>query len=162
MSSTLRLIAIDIAAEIAKTFEGFSSIPYLCPAGFWTIGYGHRCSKDHQSITRAEATALLRKDLEIAAIAALRWCPILASEPPYKLAAVIDWTFNLGSGRLRGSTFRRRINEGNWISAALECRRWVHSGSKVLKGLVRRRAQEVKLLLLDRPEMAQQLSRGRH
>ena len=25
---------------LIKEFEGFSAIPYQCPAGIWTIGYG--------------------------------------------------------------------------------------------------------------------------
>ena len=146
--------AIQIAAEVCKVFEGYSSKPYICPAGFWTVGYGHRCPKDHPEIHKGEAMLILRKDLVSAATASLRWCPVLAKESPGRLAAIIDWTFNLGSGRLQGSTMRRRINELKWEEAAIECAKWNRGGGRILSGLVKRRAIEVKLLLPTMPHTA--------
>ena len=71
--------------------------------------------------------------------AALRYCPVLASEPLQRLAAVVDFCFNLGAGRLQASTLRRRINQRDWSEAAREMRRWVHAGGRVLPGLKARR-----------------------
>lgn len=50
---------------------------------------------------------------------------MLATESQARLAAIVDFTFNLGAGRLQTSTLRRRINEGDWIAAQTEIRRWV-------------------------------------
>lgn len=145
------------AIELAKRFEGFerqvkrgieiAAIPYVCPAGFWTIGYGHLCSQDHPPITQDEAEAYLAQDLVKALNATLRYCPVLAAEPEGRLAAIVDFTFNLGAGRLQTSTLRRRINQQDWASAAQELRRWVYGGGKVLPGLVTRRIVESNLLL---------------
>jgi lysozyme len=55
-------------------------------------------------------------------------------------------TFNLGAGRLQTSTLRRRINQTDWPGAALELRKWVHGGGRVLPGLVARRQAEIALL----------------
>jgi lysozyme len=55
-------------------------------------------------------------------------------------------TFNLGAGRVRTSTLRRRINQMDWAGAALELRKWVHGGGRVLPGLVARRQAEIALL----------------
>ena len=77
----------------------------------------------------------------------LRYCPVLATEPESRLAAIVDFTFNLGAGRLQTSTLRRRLNQRDWPSAASELRRWVYGGGKVLPGLVIRRAAEIALLL---------------
>lgn len=129
-------------------FEGFWSRPYLCPAGYWTIGYGHLSSPDHPEITREEAEALLRADLREALGAALRLCPVLVLEPEERLVAVADFTFNLGAGRLRISTLRRYVNERNWDEAAYQIRRWVWAAGRRLPGLVRRREVEARLLLL--------------
>jgi lysozyme len=77
----------------------------------------------------------------------LRYCPVLATEPEGRLAAIVDFTFNLGAGRLQTSTLRRRINQRDWRAVGLELRRWIYGGGKVLPGLVNRRAAEADWLL---------------
>jgi lysozyme len=143
------------AIELAKRFEGFHRVPradpgrarpYICPAGYWTIGYGHLCDPTHPPITEAEAEAYLARDLETALAATLRYCPVLATEPEGRLAAIVDFTFNLGAGRLQTSTLRRRITQRDWAAARLELRRWVYGGGRVLPGLVARRDSEALLL----------------
>ena len=79
--------------------------------------------------------------------ATLRYCPVLATEPEGRLAAIVDFTFNLGAGRLQTSTLRRRVNQKDWSAAALELRRWVYGGGRVLPGLVARREAECRLML---------------
>lgn len=144
------------AIDLAKRFEGFHRVPrvdpgrahpYICPAGYWTIGYGHLCDATHPPITEAEAEAYLAQDLKVALAATLRYCPVLATESEGRLAAIVDFTFNLGAGRLQTSTLRRRINQRDWSSAGQELRRWVYSGGKVLPGLVTRREAEAAWLL---------------
>lgn len=145
----------QVAIELAKRFEGFCRVPkndprahpYICPAGFWTIGYGHLCDQSHPPITPAEGEAYLLQDLGIAMTAALRYCPVLATEPDSRLAAIVDFTFNLGPGRLQTSTLRRRVNQRDWPGAASELRRWVYGGGRVLPGLVARRHAESELML---------------
>jgi lysozyme len=145
----------QVAVELAKRFEGFHRVPkndpsrahpYICPAGYWTIGYGRLCKPDHPPIGQEQAEVFLRQDLRTALAATLRFCPVLASEPEARLAAIVDFTFNLGAGRLQASTLRRRVNQRDWVAAATELGRWVYGGGKVLPGLVARRAEEVSLL----------------
>lgn len=145
------------AIELAKRFEGFerkvkrnaeiTAIPYVCPAGFWTIGYGHLCDPKHSPITEAEAEVYLARDLQSAVAATLRYCPVLATEPEGRLAAIVDFTFNLGAGRLQTSTLRRRVNQRDWQQAGVELRRWIYGGGRVLPGLIARRTREAELLL---------------
>lgn len=144
------------AIDLAKRFEGFerkvkrgpeiTAIPYVCPAGFWTIGYGHLCDPKHPPITEMEAEVCLARDLQMALAATLRYCPVLASEPEGRLAAIVDFTFNLGAGRLQTSTLRRRVNQRDWVAAGQELRRWVYGGGKILLGLMARREAEIALL----------------
>lgn len=82
-------------------------------------------------------------------MATLCYCPVLATESEGRLAAIVDFTFNLGAGRLQASTLRRRINQLDWAAAGKELRRWVYGGGKALPGLVARR--EVEAALLARP-----------
>lgn len=145
------------AIELAKRFEGFerkvtsgieiTAVPYICPAGYWTIGYGHLCDPKHPPITEAEAEVYLARDLQTALAATLRYCPVLATEPEQRLGAIVDFTFNLGAGRLQTSTLRRRINQRDWAAATSELRRWVYGGGRVMPGLVTRRKAEVTLVL---------------
>jgi len=86
------------------------------------------------------------RDLQSALAATLRYCPVLATEPEGRLAAIVDFTFNLGAGRLQTSTLRRRVNQRDWPAAASELRRWVYGGGRVLPGLVARRQAEGALL----------------
>ena len=146
-----------LAIALAKRFEGFekqvkrttpiTAVPYICPAGYWTIGYGHLCTPNHPAITELEAEQYLAQDLSTALNATLRLCPVLIQEPEHRLAAIVDFTFNLGAGRLQTSTLRLRINQKNWVEAARELKRWVHGGGKMLPGLVLRRDLEVRHLL---------------
>lgn len=144
------------AVDLAKRFEGFHRVPkhgpgrahpYVCPAGYWTIGYGRLCDPRHPPINEVEAEAYLAQDLQTALNATLRFCPVLATQPEERLAAITDFTFNLGAGRLQVSTLRRRINQRDWIAASQELQRWVYGGGKVLPGLVARREAEVGLLM---------------
>ncbi len=144
------------AVDLAKRFEGFHRVPkhdpgrahpYVCPAGYWTIGYGRLCDPRHPPINEVEAEAYLAQDLQTALNATLRFCPVLATQLEGRLAAITDFTFNLGAGRLQVSTLRRRINQRDWIAAGQELRRWVYGGGKVLPGLVARREAEVDLLM---------------
>ena len=142
----------EAAIELAKRLEGFerkvkrgveiTAVPYICPAGFWTIGYGHLCDPKHPPITEDDAEVYLARDLQTALAATLRYCPVLATEPEGRLAAIVDFTFNLGAGRLQASTLRRRINQRDWAVAGQELRRWVYGAGRVLPGLVTRRVAE--------------------
>jgi lysozyme len=55
--------------NLIKSFEGYRSVAYKCPAGKWTIGYGHTGKVDGKKvcagmkITPAKATELLKADL---------------------------------------------------------------------------------------------------
>lgn len=144
--------AVGVAAALARVFEGLYLTPYLCPAGVATIGYGATYYEDgtrvqltDPPITRARAEALLLWMVRTVYLpAVLRLCP--AVDNPQRLAALIDFTFNLGAGALKGSTLRKRVNEGDWDAVPAELRKWNRGGGRVLRGLVLRREAEVALI----------------
>ena len=145
--------------RLVKASEGFHyvvsrrptvmAVPYRCPAGFWTIGWGTLCQPEHAPITQEEGDALLEKALYSYLSHAIRLSPVLSSTSD-KLVAVTDFIYNLGPTRYAGSRFRRAVNAQNWPQAALECRRWVWAGGRQLRGLVARRNAEAALLLTGR------------
>lgn len=140
-------------AEIVKAFEGFHRVvqkrpvvmasPYLCPAYFWTIGYGILCQKDHPQITLDEGEKMLAAVLPSYVGHALRLSPRLEGD---RLTAISDFVFNLGPTRYAASTLRKRVNEGRWESARDELRKWVWGGGRKLPGLVLRREAEAALI----------------
>ena len=143
---------IQKAIDLIKSFEGFYSKPYLCPAGIPTIGYGsiryedgRRVTLQDPSITKERAEELLMYEVNKECIPAiLRLCPTLIGHQN-KFCAVISFTYNLGSGRLKASTLRRKINAEEWDAAADEFLKWNKGGGKVLRGLDLRRKAEAAL-----------------
>lgn len=135
-----------LAAPLIKEFEGYSARSYLCPAGIWTIGYGHtRGVKPSQIITREKADELLRQDLintqdELSIV-----CKVPVSEGMF--IALMSFVFNLGLSKVRNSTLFKKLNAGDYQGAAQEFSRWKYADGKVLPGLERRRAAEQKAFL---------------
>lgn len=76
--------------------------------------------------------------------AVLKLCPTI--DTPERLAAIIDFTFNVGAGALRTSTLRKRINTGRWDDVPTELRKWNKGGGRVLAGLAKRRETEAVLV----------------
>lgn len=123
-----------------KVQEGWVPHPYICPAGYPTIGYGHRIpSMDAKPITKAQGEQLLRNDMRGARDAVLALSPNLIHTDERRTAALIDFVFNLGASRYRSSTLRKRVNEEDWAAAGREMRRWVYAAGRVFRPLVRRR-----------------------
>lgn len=129
---------------IIKQYEGLKLEAYLCPAGIPTIGYGHtRGVKLGQKISAAQAEVFLDHDYEEAEDAVKRLITVPLNDN--QLGALTSFVFNLGEGRLLGSTLRRKLNSGDYKGAAAEFDKWVYSGGKKLNGLITRRAAERKL-----------------
>lgn len=142
------MAALEVACLLARKSEGLALKVYRCPAGYPTIGYGHVVpSMDTPPITADIAEAMLKLDMQKALNQALALCPSLILESDNKQAAIADFVFNLGAGRLKSSTLRKKINERDWLAASMELTRWVHGGGKRLPGLVARRAAEIELIL---------------
>lgn len=143
-----------IVKSLCILFEGVYLKPYLCPAGIPTIGIGstryengQRVSLTDPPITRERAEALLMWELQKECVPrVLKLCEKLPEWGPGAVAAILDFTYNLGSGNLASSTLRKRINAGDKAGARDELMKWVKGGGRVLPGLVRRRTAEAALI----------------
>lgn len=144
--------SLAVTLALIRRFEGLRLTPYLCSAGVPTIGYGATFYEDgtkvaltDPAITRERAEALLLWHVRTVFLPqVVRLCPGINS--PDRLAAIIDFTFNLGAGALKGSNLRRRINAQDWDAVPDELRKWIRGGGKVLRGLVIRREAEAALI----------------
>ena len=134
--------------DIIKKFEGCELEAYLCPAGKPTIGYGHTYGvKLGRTITQAQANILLEQDYQDAlnGVEELVKVPLTENQ----LGALTSFVFNLGRGKLIGSTLRKKLNQGDYKGAAEEFDKWVFAGGKKLNGLIARRAAEKELFLSE-------------
>lgn len=130
---------------LIRRFEGCRLVPYICPAGVWTCGWGSTGwgIVPGQPWTQAYADERMREDALRFARATILACPGLSGD---RLSAISDMAYNCGVAALRGSTLRRRVNEEDWAAARHELRRWIRGGGRVLPGLVLRREAEAALL----------------
>lgn len=145
--------ALEIAGPLIQRWEGCARRrpdgliePYLCAAGYPTIGWGEVVpSMQVPPITQAEADARFDRLLRRFTAEALAASPGLAAHPR-RLAAIVSFCFNLGTPRYRASTLRRRVDAQDWPEAQREIVRWDRAGGRRLRGLTLRREQEAALL----------------
>lgn len=145
--------AVDIAAALCRPFEGLRLKPYICPAGYPTIGYGTvfkpdgtKVTMEHPEISKETAEEWLLSELKTNYLAGvLKASPSLISYPRV-LGAMTDFAYNLGVARYRGSTLRKRVNEQDWDGAVEQLMLWTKAGGRILPGLVKRRQAEAVLM----------------
>jgi lysozyme len=137
------------AYELIKQFEGLRLEAYLCPAGIWTIGYGHTSGVSPNSfITIQEADEYLHRD--VAAIE-MQLNKLNLSLRQCQWDAIVSFVFNVGIGNFKASTLlaKIRINPDD-NSIIDEFLRWVYANGKVMRGLQKRRLTEMKLYFSDK------------
>lgn len=134
----------DRGIELIKRHEGSVLTAYKCPAGVWTIGYGHTGNvSEGMVIDEARAEQLLRDDLKTAEDAVNKQRLNLNQN---QFDALVSFVFNVGTGNFKNSTLLRKakFNE-NDPSIAAEFRKWKYGGGRVLPGLIKRREDEAQL-----------------
>jgi lysozyme len=144
--------ALELAAELARQFEGCHLAPYHDPVGFATVGYGHLLSRQPwaplaqwPAISQEEANTLLLQDMAEAERVVARLCPVPLTDG--QRAALADFAFNVGGGNLQASSLRQAVLREDHERAAEQFGRWVYARGVKLRGLVRRRDAEARLYL---------------
>lgn len=135
-----------IAADFIAEWEGFSREAYKCPAGVWTIGYGHTDGvKEGDTVCKSVAREMLADDLKtVAAVLA----PVInrpVTEGQY--IALLSLAFNVGATyvKRRCPKLLRALNAGDEEEAARQFLDITRCNGKVLAGLVARRKAEAEL-----------------
>lgn len=134
----------DKGIDLIKKHEGFRAKAYKCPAGKWTIGYGHTLNvKSTDVISLDEAEYFLKKDVEFAENEVNRHNLNINQN---QFDALVSFVFNLGAGNFTRSTLLRKIKSNpNDPTIREEFEKWIYADGKVLNGLVRRRKEEADL-----------------
>lgn len=140
-----------LAAPLIRESEGLRLVPYLCPAGYLTVGYGHR-TDSKKTISIGQAHAWLIDDLAIARSVVGDDVAIRCNTN--QLAALLSFTFNVPPAQYATSTLRRLILLGRMKEAASQFPRWnkatINGVLTVLPGLVIRREAEMTLFTCTR------------
>lgn len=139
---TAAAAALTIAASIIVGFEGTRNKAYADGVGVWTICYGHtRGVKPGMTATDAQCQAWLREDLAEADGHVMR-C-IGRKDMPARVRAALDsLVFNVGPSPVCSGTPGRKARAGDWAGTCAAIDLYNRSGGKVVRGLVRRRAEE--------------------
>ncbi|ASL41547.1 MULTISPECIES: lysozyme [Acetobacter] len=145
---------ILLAADLCRRSEGLRLRPYVCPAGYWTIGYGSRFLANGAAVTASTApitaeyaNALLQGTLAklLPQILRLVRVPLTSGQQ----AALLDFTYNLGLPALAGSTLLKLLNAGQGNAARNQLLLWNHmhrNGQLItVAGLTLRRRAEWQL-----------------
>jgi lysozyme len=136
----------EAGLELLKKSEGFRNRTYLDVVGIATIGYGHRLLPSESfpdGIDEARGAAMLADDVRDAEQAVGRLVKVPLSQGQFD--ALVDFVFNLGSGRLAGSSLLKDLNAGKYDAAAGQFLLWDHAGSREVAALKSRREAEVQL-----------------
>lgn len=146
MNDNLRISREGV--DLIKSFEGFFSRAYYCPAGVLTIGYGHTNLSGvapkvvvGMTITKDEATRILADVLgKVYEPAVKKLVKVRLTQSQYD--ALVSFVYNCGEANLAKSSLLRKLNTGMYNAVPEELMKWNKGGGKVLNGLTRRREAE--------------------
>lgn len=166
MTRKVNQAALAIIKEREGLHDGDPSTPelepILCPAGIWTVGWGHALthkgrqlagSKDKAlamqvyrerwpaGMTLEDADALLEADTAKFAADVERLVTVQLNDNQF--GALVSWHYNTGA--LASSTLLKVLNTGDYAGVPAQMLRWVFADGKRLRGLEIRRQKEAAL-----------------
>ncbi len=141
---TTTMTLSQAGADMICKYEGFRANAYLCPANYWTIGYGHLIKRGdglmRKVLTKQEAKDLFNEDAKVFVDGVNRVVNTKLTQGQFD--ALVSFAFNLGVGALEKSTLLKHVNARKFALAEKEFGKWVNAAGKKLDGLVARRAEE--------------------
>jgi lysozyme len=157
------------AIDLIRRFEGIADgdpttvrlDPYLCPADYWTVGWGHVVrgpdgkpvrGRENRAQARAvypdgisidEAAVLLADDVRRFAAGIDDMVEVKINDNQF--CALVSFAYNCGLGALKTSTLLRLLNSGEHDAVPAQLMRWTRVKGRESNGLKRRRAAEAAL-----------------
>ena len=151
------------AIKMVMHHEGVRQNPYKCPARLYTVGVGHVMFPEQGKLkidqrdafvpppeamrkySMEEVDAILRADLARFEKGVATYCPVPLTQGQFD--ALVSFAFNVGLGTLQRSTLRQKVLRGDMEGAAEELLKYCMAGGKILKGLQKRRIDELAVFL---------------
>ena len=155
ITDQLRAAAVALASPFVAGWEAFRAVPYLCPTGHWTIGFGATEYPDGSPVKEGDpaisvdtALDMLRSGLIRETIAISK--TITRTPTVHQLAALLSFAYNVGVYGAERSTLVRLFDQGYVNATAAHFLDWDKgrdkSGNLVeIPGLRNRREAEQKL-----------------
>ena len=102
-----KLTTSVLGIRLIQKYEGLKLSAYLCPAGVWTIGYGHiKGVKEGDMCSEAQALQYLKDDLQETESFLNNFNLGLSQR---EFDALVSWIFNLGIGNFKSSTLLQLV-----------------------------------------------------
>jgi len=122
---------ISTIGEFIAHWEGYRNEVYTCPAGYKTIGIGHKLKKGENFVylTDQEIDAIFNQDLEVVYEFMPKYIKDMWGLPEIVQYCLIDLGFNLGETRF--AKFKKTIEACNardfeLMSKELKDSKWYH------------------------------------
>ena len=136
-------------ANLIAGFEGFRSCPYF-DVDHYSIGFGSRSSRCARCISRAEAQAKLRHQVDETYGDAVNDLPGELNQNQFD--ALTSFVYNVGPGAIEKDTrVGQALRRKQWQAAADGMLAYTRAGGRVLQGLVNRRRAERRLFMTAPP-----------
>lgn len=138
------------STDLIKKWEGCKLTAYKCPAGVWTCGFGNTTYEDGtpvkegDKITQARAEQMLTAYLE----KEVYWHLERIGLTDNQISAVSSLIYNVGWGSFSRSKCWKAMKEKDW-GEVYNNWDWIKANGKVMKGLIKRRSEELALFMKD-------------
>ncbi len=130
--------------NLIKKYEGCRLVAYKCPAGVWTIGYGHTLGvRSHDVISQEQAEEFLRQDLEIYENKVMA-CDDVYHWTQNEFDSMVSFAYNVGN--IIGVTAHYKRSKEQIANAIYLYNR---ANGRILPGLVKRRCEEHDLFVTN-------------
>lgn len=134
--------------DIIKRYESFRPLAYRCPAGKLTIGYGTTVYPDGKPVKKGDMITEKKAEEYLEDYIEKNIKPIY-KRIPYVLTdnqerALESLIYNIGAGAFLRSKLFVAIKEKNYAEI---CRQWDFGFKQNLKGLFKRRTEELYLFM---------------
>jgi lysozyme len=148
---TEKKVISDSGIDLVCGFEGKRLNAYDDGVSIWTIGFGTTVYPNGVKVkkgdvcTETQAKQYMQNDLKKFEQSVNNVVTVPLTQNQFD--ALVSLTYNIGAGAFEKSTLVKKLNAGDYSSAANQFDVWVNAGGKRLQGLVNRRAKEKELFL---------------
>ena len=133
----------EAGIKLICKWKEFRPYAYVCPAGLWTIGYGHTGGvKPTDKIGLTQGEEYLRQDL---ATVEKRLNALKLELNQNQYDALCSLIFNIGTGNFLRSTLLKYLQAKQYDKASAEFLKLRKANGKVIKGLEDRHKDEQEL-----------------